>query len=119
MKKIMLFALALCLCFTVFGGAAFAENAAAEVPAAEKPASEMTPEELYQAGNTAYDAADYEKAIEYWQLAADAGHPEGWRSIGALYANGEGVEMDLDRALEYFQMSADRGDAKAFNNMES
>ncbi|MBQ3269831.1 MAG: SEL1-like repeat protein [Clostridia bacterium] len=117
MKKIMLFALTLCLFCTVFGGAAFVENAAAEVPAAEKPASEMTPEELYQAGNTACDAADYEKAIEYWQLAADAGHPEGWRSIGALYANGEGVEMDLDRALEYFQMSADRGDAKAFNNM--
>ena len=35
MKKIMLFALALCLCCTVFGGAAFAENAVAEVPAAD------------------------------------------------------------------------------------
>ena len=35
MKKIILFVLALCLCFTVFGGATFAEAAPAEAPAAE------------------------------------------------------------------------------------
>ena len=48
MKKIMLFVLALCLCFIVFGGSAFADTAAAEAPAAEKPE-----EELYQAGKEA------------------------------------------------------------------
>ena len=36
MKKIMLFVLALCLCFTTFS-TAFAETAAAEKPAAEYP----------------------------------------------------------------------------------
>ena len=87
MKKIMLFVLVLCLCFPVFGGAAFAETAqaeatetetsAAEAPAAEKTASEMTPEELYQAGRAAIDAEDYGKAMEYYQLAADAGNAEG------------------------------------------
>ena len=40
----MLFILALCLCFTIFGAAL------AETAAAEKPAAEMTAEELYQAG---------------------------------------------------------------------
>ena len=66
MKKIISFALALCLCLTVFG-ASFAE----------KPAAEMTAEELYQTGRDAFNAEDYEKAMEYYQLAADAGNAEG------------------------------------------
>ena len=72
MKKIMLFVLALCLCLTAVG-AAFAETAVTEAPAADKPAAEMTVEELYQAGKDAYDAGDYGKTVEYFQLAADAG----------------------------------------------
>ena len=64
----------LCLCIAAVG-AAFAETAAAE-----KPAAEMTAEELYQAGKDAYGAGDYGKAMEYYQLAADAGNAEGWRS---------------------------------------
>ena len=64
MKKIVLFILALCLCFTSFG-AAFAETAAAEARTAEKPAAEMTAEELYQAGRDAINAEDYGKAMEY------------------------------------------------------
>jgi len=66
MKKIMMFALALCMCFTVFGGSAFAEAAAveatgtetsaAEAPAEEAPKAEMIAEELYQAGLDAKDA---------------------------------------------------------------
>ncbi len=115
MKKIMLFVLALCLCFNAVG-AVFAETAATEAPA-EKPAAEMTAEELYQAGNQAADAEDYGKAMEYYQLAADAGNAEGLRSIGALYANGAGVEEDYEKAAEYFQLAADQGDGKAFNNL--
>ena len=71
MKKIMLFVLAICLCFTA-AGAALAETAVTE-----KPAAEMTAEELYQAGKDAYGAGDYGKAMEYYQLAADAGNAEG------------------------------------------
>ena len=64
MKKMMLVALVLCLCFAVFGGSAFAEAAATEKPAAE----------LYQAGLEALDAEDYGKALEYYQQAAEAGY---------------------------------------------
>ena len=111
MKKTVLFAITLCLCFAVFG-ASFAE-----APAAEKPAEEMTAEELFQAGKAAYDAADYGKALEYYQLAADAGNAEGWRGIGNLYANGEGVEMDTDKAREYYDLAAEQGDAKSLYNI--
>ncbi len=94
-----------------------AETAPAEVPAAETPAAEMTADELYKAGNDAADAGDYAKALEYLQLAADAGNPEGLRSLGAMYANGEGVDPDYDRAMEYFLLAAAQGDAKSFANI--
>ena len=64
MKKMMLVALALCLCFAVFGGSVFAEAVTTEKPAAE----------LYQAGLEALDAEDYGKALEYYQQAAEAGY---------------------------------------------
>ena len=108
MKKTMLFVLALCLCFNAFG-AAFAEKAPAE----------MTAEELYQAGMDAVDAEDYGKAMEYYQLAADAGNAEGWRAIGYLYDYGLGVEQSLEKALEYYQLAADLGDPRAFCNIGS
>ena len=73
MKKIMLFVLALCLSFAVFGGTVFAETAESEATSAEKPAAEMTAEELYKAGEVAFLAEDYGKAMEYYLQAADAG----------------------------------------------
>ena len=100
----MLFILALCLCFTIFGAAL------AETAAAEKPAAEMTAEELYQAGLDAYSAKDYGKAMEYCQLAADLGNIESWRSIGYLYQWGLGVEQDYGQAMKYYQQAADLGE---------
>ena len=116
MKKIMLFVLVLCLCFTAVG-AAFAETAATEAPAADKPAAEMTAEELYQAGQDAKDAGDYAKAMEYYQMAADLGNAEAWKGIGYLYDYGLGVEQDYVRALEYYQRAADQGDVGAMRNL--
>ena len=107
MKKIMLFVLALCLSFAVFGGTVFAETAESEATSAEKPSAEMTAEELRQAGLDAYNVKDYSKAMEYFQLAADLGNIESWRSIGFLYQWGFGVEQDFDRALEYYHLAAD------------
>ena len=103
MEKTVLFALILCLCFPVFG-AVFAETAATEALATEKPAAEMTAEELCEAGWDAYDAGDYGKAMEFFQLAADAGNAEGWRGLGNMYADGLGVEPDYNRAMEYYHL---------------
>ena len=88
-----------------------------EAPGTEAPAAEMTPEELYQAGKAAYDAGDYAKAMEYYRRAADAGSADGLRSIGNLYANGEGVEVDPKKAREYYDLAAAQGDAKSFYNI--
>ena len=112
MKKTVLLVLVVCLSFAAFGPA-FAETVATEVPAAEKPAVEMTAEELFQAGQDALDAEDYGKALEYYQLAADAGNAEGWRGIGSMYEYGDGVRQDRGKAIEYYQKAADLGDAES------
>ena len=108
MKKIMLFVLSLCLCFTAFG-AAFAETAQAEAPAAEKPAAEMTAEELYQAGEDAKDAEDYAKALEYYSMAAEQGEPNAIFFVGDCYYLGQGVEKDLDKAAEWYRKALNAG----------
>lgn len=93
------------------------EATGTEAPGTEAPAAEMTPEELYQAGKAAHDAGDYAKAMEYYRRAADAGSVDGLRSIGNLYANGEGVEVDPKKAREYYDLAAAQGDAKSFYNI--
>ena len=92
-------------------------NVPVSSPAAEKPAAEMTAEELCQAGWDANDAGDYGKALEYYQMAADLGNAEAWRSIGYLYDYGLGVEQDYVRALEYYQRAAEQGIPNAIYNI--
>ena len=83
MKKIIVFVLVLCLCFAVFSGSAFAETATTEASAAEAPAievlkAEVIAEELFKAGEDAYNAEDYGKAMECFSLAGDLGNDWGW-----------------------------------------
>ena len=39
---------------------------------------------------------DYAEAIKWYRKSADQGNAEGLRSIGNLYAEGEGVEKDFE-----------------------
>ena len=107
MKRSVLFVLIVCLCLNVFGSAALAEAVRAETAAAK------SAEELYQAGRDAYDAKDYEKAMEYFQAAADQDYTKALSSIGSLYAEGQGVEQDYGKAREYWLLAADKGVAQA------
>lgn len=104
MKRIILFVLIVCLCLTACGGAVFGEV-------------DQSAEELWKAGEDAWKAKDYDRAMEYYQMAADQGNAEGWRSIGSLYYNAEGVEQSSEKALKYWQRAADQGDAKALTNL--
>ena len=100
MKKLI--ALFLCLCLTASIVSVVAETAA------EAPKTEMTAEELYQAGEDAFLAEDYGKAMEYYLQAAEAGNAGGWRSVGFLYDLGLGVEQDYAKALEYYTLAAEK-----------
>ena len=123
MKKIMLFVLALCLCFTAFG-AAFAETAATEAPSAEKPAAEMTAEELlYRRGKEVEQ--DLVKAAEYFQKALElrADAPEILQAVdelaAALYEDGKAAMNagDYEKAMEYCRLAADFGYSEAIKEI--
>jgi len=56
--------------------------------------------EMYHNGK--YDMADWSKALEYAQLAADQGHPGGHAILAHMYAfGGDGVNVDNEKALEH------------------
>ncbi|MCX8667215.1 sel1 repeat family protein [Acetobacteraceae bacterium B3987] len=52
---------------------------------------------------------DHARALELYQQAADAGLPEAYFSLGAMYGGGHDVPADLPRAREYFEEAAQRG----------
>ena len=101
MKRVLLFGLIVCLCLAVWSGAALGETA--------KDTASMTAEESFQAAKDAFTANDYEKAVEYYQLAADQGYVDAMFNLGIMYQGGIGVAQDYEKALEYARMSMERG----------
>jgi UDP-3-O-acyl-N-acetylglucosamine deacetylase len=41
---------------------------------------------------------DYERAMEYYELAADQGHAKAQNNLGSCYFYGNGVEQDYEKA---------------------
>lgn len=78
MKKVILVVVSICLCLAVFGTAALGETEASEKAGTteQTTAAEKTAEELFQAGEDAYEANDYAKALEYYEQAAELGSAE-------------------------------------------
>jgi len=60
---------------------------------------------------------DYGKALERWHRAAELGEAEAYTSIGALYSNGDGVQVDKKKAMHYYELAAIKGDAYARYNL--
>ena len=61
----------------------------------------------------------YEKAIEYYQKAADLGSGAALFNLAVLYADGRGVEQSFEKAEEYYRKAADLGYEKAINVLDS
>ena len=51
----------------------------------------------------------YEKALEYYRLAADQGNVLALNNIGFMYENGYGVDQSYKKALEYYRLAAEQG----------
>lgn len=62
-------------------------------------------------------APDPEKAIYYYQMAADKGHAEAMANLGNFYVSGTGVDVDYERALEIFRTGAEGGSPLAMSNL--
>ena len=52
---------------------------------------------------------DHARALELYHQAADAGLPEAYFSLGAMYGGGHDVPADVPRARECFEEAAQRG----------
>lgn len=68
-------------------------------------------------GDIYCDREDYEKALYYYELAAEQEDPGSICNIGYLYANGYGVEQNYDIAFDYYLKSAELGISTAQSNV--
>lgn len=62
---------------------------------------------------------NYQKALEWYQKAAEQGYSAALGNIGNLYCFGEGVEKDYDIAFRYYKMAAEQNNETAINNIAS
>ena len=60
-----------------------------------------------------FDEVDYEKAMEYYLMAAVKGHARSMYDVGRMYDDGKGVEKDSAKAAEWFVKGAERGDMRS------
>lgn len=60
---------------------------------------------------------DFEKAREWFELAAEKGNQLALFRLGYIYGNSEGVALDWAKALEYYKKSFDLGNVGAANNL--
>lgn len=82
----------------------------------------LTPQQLYQLGIDCYwgknsHAIDYEKAAEYFSLAAEAGHAESQFALATCYVNGRGVTQEPQKAIDLYILAAEQGHPQAQHNL--
>jgi uncharacterized protein len=70
-------------------------------------------------GNAAYNAGDYQTALNEWMQLAERGDAKSQSSVGFMYHNGFGVPQDFQEAAKWFRLSAEQGYAKAQSNLGS
>jgi len=61
----------------------------------------------------AYNSGNYATVLALLWPLAQGGHPRAQGMLGAMYANGTGVEVDYVAAVAWSRRAADRGDAVA------
>lgn len=49
------------------------------------------------------------EAVPWYTRAAEAGHSDAQINLGMMFANGEGIPVDLDRAVSLYRQAADQG----------
>lgn len=74
-------------------------------------------EECYKKGVEFNDKKEYVQAAEWYLKAANQGHAKAQNNLGALYAQGHGVEKNQAKAIEWYTKSASQGYVYAQNNL--
>ncbi|QTL38205.1 sel1 repeat family protein [Pseudoalteromonas viridis] len=58
-----------------------------------------------------------EKAVKYYQLAAEQGDANAQYNLGFMYVNGKGVAQSDEKAVKYYRLAAEQADSDAQCNM--
>ena len=78
--------------------------------------SQMNLGYMYLYGNNGVEQ-DFEKAFEYYNMAAQQNNPIALNNVGSLYFNGIGTEKNRVTAIKYFTESAKLGNDNAATNL--
>ena len=78
--------------------------------------SQMNLGYMYLYGNNGVEQ-NFEKAFEYYNMAAEQNNPIALNNVGSLYFNGIGVEKNRSKAISYFTKSAELGNDNAATNL--
>lgn len=65
----------------------------------------------------AYTQGNFNEARNIWQSQAEAGTVEAQVWLGSMYANGDGVEVDVSTALVWYEKAAEQNNAMAQANV--
>ncbi len=73
--------------------------------------------DTFEDGMAAFEAREYQKALNLWQNLAEQGDVNSQVNIGEMYARGLGVTRNATKALEWFKKAAAQGSATAEFNL--
>ena len=65
----------------------------------------------------AYDAGDYQTAVQQLLPLAEQGNANAQFGLGFMYGNGEGVLQDHKEAVRWYRLAAEQGEATAQFNL--
>ena len=71
----------------------------------------------FDKGFAAYDAGDYDAALQEWRSLAEQSYAAAQNNVGVMYDNGEGVLQDYAEAVKWYRLAAEQGYAAAHNNV--
>lgn len=67
----------------------------------------------FQEGRAAYQAEDYEAALEEFRPVAENGHAESQYYLGTMYRRGQGVRRDFAEAARWYRKAGEQGHVQA------
>jgi len=76
------------------------------------------PEAIYKTGMMYFKTRNDQKALKYFQKAADMGHHAAEHNIGILYEYGRGVRKDLELAKSWYERAESHGSIKAKKSID-
>jgi TPR repeat protein len=71
----------------------------------------------FQKGLDAYNAGDFETALQEWRPLAEQGDAFAQDNLGLMYRMGKGVPQDDAEAAKWYRLAAEQGNAKAQRNL--